>query len=142
MKDIEINSDKTTVVVVVFILVSMLVSVFSDLIALASHRVALVDLHFWDYLIALFNVYAAVVICRDANLRKNYPFGVAGMCLIALVLVMRIAAHWAGRSPAAQDFFWTSMTIVSIASSGLVLVEGARWLRRKVTLTNRSASRD
>jgi hypothetical protein len=29
------------------------------------------------------------------KLRKDYPYGVAGICLMALVLAVRIAAHWA-----------------------------------------------
>ncbi len=134
MKDIEINSDKATVLFFIFFLVWCLVGLVSNLLALARHRLEFPDLHFWDYLLAIFNAYAAVTIYCDVKLRKSYPYGVAGICLIALVLAVRIAAHWAKGFPETQSLFWASMTVINIASSGLILAEGVRWFRRKVTL--------
>lgn len=129
------DSDKTTVVAVVVCLVSILVSLLSNLRALVNHGVALVELHFWDYLIAAFNVYAAFTIGRDRKLPESYPYGVAGIGLMTLVLLIRIVAHWVARSAATLDFFWASMTVVSIGSSLLILAEGARWFRKQIRLT-------
>ena len=72
MKDIEINSDKYTVVGVVFFLALMLVELISDLYALANHHPASADIHFLDYAVAVVIVYVAVVVCRDSKLRTNY----------------------------------------------------------------------
>lgn len=135
MKDIKINSDKVTVLFVIFFLVLCLVGFVSDVLALARHRLEFPDIHFWDYLLAIFNVYVAATFYRDGKLRKNYPYGVAGICLMALGLSVRIAAHWAKGVPETQNLFWASMTLINIASSGLILGEGVRWFRRKVTLT-------
>ena len=138
MKDIEINSDKYTGLAVVFVMAFFLVIFVCDLFALARHRPQLLDLHdlhFWDYFIAIFNLYVAVTIYRDTKLRKNYPYGVAGICLMALGLSLRIAAYWSKGFPETQNLLWWSMTIIDIASSGLILAEGVRWFRRKVTLT-------
>ena len=135
MKDIEINSDKYTVLGVVFMLVWCLTMFVSDLFALARHRVEFLDLHFWDYFGAIFTVYVAVTIYRDGKLRENYPYGVAGICSMALGLSVRIAAHWSKGFPETQNLLWASMTTINIASSGLILAEGVRWFRRKVTLT-------
>jgi hypothetical protein len=68
------------------------------------------------------------------KLRKNYPYGVAGICLMALVLAVRIAAHWAKGFPETQSLFWASMMMIKIASPGLILAEGVRWFRRNVKL--------
>src|ERR1700730_1228731 len=77
MKDIEINSDKYTVLGIVFFLVLVLVLVvfFSNLYALASHHVRLVEFHFWDYPIAIFNVYvgAGVVSGRHRSDGEGFP---------------------------------------------------------------------
>jgi hypothetical protein len=107
----------------------------SDLLALARHRPEFRDLHFWDYFIAIFNLYAAVTICRDGKLHKNYPYGVAGICSMALGYSLRIAAYWSKGSPETQNLVWASEMIIDIAGSGLILAEGVRWFRRKVTLT-------
>jgi hypothetical protein len=123
------------VVGVVFFLALALVILFSDLHALASHRPALDHVRFWDYPVAIFNIYVAVVVCRDAKLRKNYPFGVAGICLMVLVLLGRMVAHWETGPPETRNLLWTSMTAVGIVSSGLILVEGVRWLRKIAMLT-------
>jgi hypothetical protein len=93
------------------------------------------DLHLWDYFAAIFNVYAAATFYRDVKLRKNYPYGVAGICLMALVLAVRIAAHWAKGFPETQSLFWASMMMIKIASPGLILAEGVRWFRGNVKLT-------
>ena len=135
MKDIEINSDKYTALGVVFMLAWCLIGFVSSLFALARHRVGFGDLHFWDYWVAIFSVYVAVTIYRDGELRKNYPYGVAGICLMALGLSSRIAAHWSTGFPETRNLLWASMTIINIASSGLILAEGVRWFRRKVALT-------
>jgi hypothetical protein len=123
------------VLAVVFILALCLIGFVSNLFALARHQVGFGDVHFGDYLVAIFNVYAAVTIYRDGKLRKNYPYGVAGICSNALVLSVRIAAHWSTGFPETKNLLWASMTIINIASSGLILVEGVRWFRRKVALT-------
>jgi hypothetical protein len=135
MKDIEINSDKVTVLAVIFFLVLCLVGFVSNLLALTRHRPEFPDLHFWDYLVAIFNVYAAVAFYHDEKFCKNYPYGVAGICLMALGLLVRIAAHWTKGFPESQSLFWASMTVINIASSSLILAEGVRWFRRKVKLT-------
>lgn len=133
MRDVEIDSDKYTVLGVVIFLLFFLVILVSDLYLFANHHVKLPEIHFWDYLIALFNVYAAVVACRNRKIRKNYPFGVAGMCLMALVLIMRIAAYWS-KIAVTNNLWWTSMAISGITSSSLLLVEGVRWFRARVRL--------
>jgi hypothetical protein len=135
MKDIEINSDKVTVLILTLFMAFCLVVFVFDLLALTRHRPEFPDLHFWDYLLAIFNVYAALVSYRDVKFRKNYPYGVAGICLMALGLSVRIAAHRAKGVPEAQSLFWVSVMMIRIASSGLILAEGVRWFRRKVTLT-------
>lgn len=135
MKDIEINSDKYTVLLVVFFLAFALFMFVSDLHDLARHRMVLPDLSLSDYPAAIFSGYVAATAYRERKLRKDYPYGVAGMCLTALVLLVRIAAHWARGSPRAQDLCATSMTIVGVAASGLILTEGVRWFKKRVTLT-------
>ena len=130
MKDIEINSDKYTVLGVVFLLALALVVLFSDLHALASHRPTSDDVPFWEYPVAIFNLYVAVVVCRDTKLRKNYPFGIAGICLMALVLLVRMFDYWETESPEIRSFLWMSMPFIGIVSSGLILVEGVRWFRK------------
>lgn len=134
MKDIEINSDKYTVLGVVFLLALALVALFSDLHALATHRPVSDDFSLWEYPFAIFSLYIVVNICRDAKLRQNYSFGVAGVCLWALALTVRMVAHWAG-SPETQDLLWTSMRTVGIVAWGLILVEGVRWFRKNTMLT-------
>lgn len=119
MKDIEINSDKYTVLGAVFFLALALVILFSDLHALASHRPASDHVRLRDYPVAIFDIYVAVVVCADAKRRKNYPFGVAGICLMALVLLGRMVAHWEAGPLETRHLLWTSMTGVGIVSSGL-----------------------
>lgn len=137
MKNVEINSDKHTVIGILFFLalaLLMFVSNLSNLYTLARYHLAVFDLDFWDYPVAGFNVYVAVIVCRDSKLRKTYPMGVAGICLMAVVLLMKIAMHWAKGSPGTRYLLWSILMVVSIAASGLVLLEGIRWFRKKVTL--------
>lgn len=134
MRDIEINSDKYTAFAVVFFLALALFGLFDDLHALASHRLAQDDVHFWDYGVAIFCLYIAVDICRDTKLRKNYRFGVAGVGLLAFSVILKMVAHWAA-SPDTRNLLWTSMRAVEIVAWGLILVEGVRWLRKIATVT-------
>jgi len=130
MKDIDINSDKYTVLGVVFLLALALVVLFSDLHALASHRLTSDAVHLWEYPVTMFDLCVTAIVCRDTKLRKNYPFGVAGICLMALVLIVRMFAHWEAGSPEIRNLLRTSMTAVGMVSSGLILVEGVRWFRK------------
>lgn len=136
MRDVEINSDKYTVLGVVILIVFMLAIFVSDLYLFANHHVRLPDIHFWDYAVAVFNVYVAFIVCLDSKIRKNYPYGVAGMCLMTVVLLMRIAAYWT-KIEATNNLWWTIMAITGIASTNLLLAEAVRWLTRRVRLIQR-----
>lgn len=135
MRDITIDSTKEKAALAAFVLLYGLVVFFFDLYALATHRVAPVLLHFWDYLIAIFNVCVVVVVCRTTTLVRTYPFGVAGVCLMVLVVLLRIAAFWTGGSAATREVFWAIMNLVSLGSSLLILSEGVRWFRNKATVS-------
>lgn len=135
MKDIEINSDKITAFGVVFLLALALFGLSFDLHALAGHRPAPHDFALWEYPFALFSLYIVVAICRDAKLRKNYAFGVRGLCLMGLDILLKLVAHWESGSPETWNLLSWSMTAVGIVAWGLILVEGVRWFRKIATLT-------
>jgi hypothetical protein len=135
MRNIEINSDKTTVFVVVCVLVVMLVALLSNVYGLLVHRPsALPRLDFGLFGAAIFNTYAAVIFCRDSKIRKTYPYGVAGFGLYASSLLLAIALQWAKASVATQSLFRTPLRVLTIVASGLILGEGVRWCRANVKL--------
>lgn len=131
MREIEINSDKYMLLGVAFLVVWSLALFVSHLYAFANHGVKPLNIHFSDYPAAIFSAYLAVVVCRDAGIRKNYPYGVAGLCLLALVFLMKITAHWTSGSAGTSNMWWASITLMDIASSGLMLAEGAALVQEK-----------
>jgi hypothetical protein len=135
MKNIEINSDKTTVSIVVCVLVVMLVTLLSNLYGLLVHRpVAPQSFNYGLIAGAIFNTCVAVILCRDSKIRKAYPYGLAGFCLYASLFFVEIALPWAKASVATQNLLRTPMTVLNIVASGLILGEGVRWFRANVKL--------
>jgi uncharacterized membrane protein len=135
MKEIEVNSDKITASGVVFLLALALFGLFFDLHALASHRSVSDNVRFWDYPVAIFILYIAADVCRNPKLRKNYPFGVAGVCLLVLTFLLKLIAHWENGSPETWNLLSWSMTALEIVAWSLILVEGVRWFRKIVVVT-------
>jgi hypothetical protein len=137
MKDIEINSDKFTVLAFCFFGILALLGLISDLYKLLTHRVAPHGDHgIVSYLVAGLTTYMAVTFCLDRQVRREYPFFVAGGCGIALGLLLPIAMRWVTAPPTTQHVADTFLTLLSIASFGLVLFEGIRWFKKRVRLSH------
>ncbi|MGC2696619.1 MAG: hypothetical protein WA738_12605 [Candidatus Angelobacter sp.] len=136
MKDIEINSDKYTVLGVCFGLTLVLMSFLGDLYALLKHNPAAhSNLEIGSYLAAIFSTYLAVLVCHDGRLRKLYPYGVLGAGGMASASLIEIAMHWTSASSETQNFAGTVLLVLNIVAAGLVLVEGIRWFKEKVRLS-------
>ena len=135
MKDIEVNSDKVTTIAVLFFLALSLLALLTDSYLLARHHFASPTIEVWDYPLAIFNVVISISICREDKIRKDYPMGVLGLCLMSLVLVIRIAARWIKGSSEMQQLLWVLMVVLSIMASALILAEGVRWFKRRVRFT-------
>jgi hypothetical protein len=135
MRDIEINSDKTTVLGVLFVLAFALIVLIANLYGLLVHRpAALPRLDFGLFGSAFFLTCLAVSLCCDSKIRRAYPYGVAGLCLYASSLLVAITMQWAKASVATQNLLGTPMTVLNIVASGLILGEGIRWFRANVKL--------
>jgi hypothetical protein len=133
MKDIEINSDKYTVLGVCFGLAFVLIMFLSNLYGLLRHHPAAgSSFEMGIYLGAIFNTYFAVILCHDSQLRRAYPYGIAGLWGMAAVDLIAIAVHWASASTETQDLAGTGLDVLNIVASGLVMMEGFRWFKKKV----------
>jgi hypothetical protein len=136
MKDIEINSDKYTVLGVCFGLAFVLIVFLSNLYGLLRHHPAAhSSFEMGIYLAAIFNTYFAVILCRDSQLRRAYPYGIAGLCGMAVGPLIEIAMHWTRASDETQNLAGTGLRVLNIVASGLVLVEGFRWFNKKARLS-------
>ena len=136
MKNIEINSDKYTVLLVCFALAFVFTTFLSNLYGLIKHRPAAhSNLEIGIYLGAIFNTYVAVIICRDSQLRKAYPYGSLGVCGMAAEGLIAIAMHWTRASAETQNLAGTVLMILNAMASGLVLVEGILWFKKKIRLS-------
>lgn len=139
MKNIEINSDKTTVLSALFVLALMLLMLLSNIYDLLRHGpIVHHGIDIWTYIGAGVVVWAAVIFSRDGKIRKAYPYGVAGAGLMALTSVMTIALHWA-KAGEMQSLRYTVLAVIDIMAAGLVLVEGVRWFRSVVKIAERRA---
>ena len=133
MKDIEVNSDKYTVLFACFALAMFLIMFLSNLYGLMRHRSAAhSNLEFGTYLAAIFNTYLVVIACRDSQFRKKYPYGIAGVCGMAARALIEIAMHWTRASAETQNLAGTILMVLTVVASGLVLVEGFRWFKKNV----------
>jgi hypothetical protein len=135
MRKIEINSDKTTVLGVIFVLALALLGFIGNLYGLLAHRPTWPPrLDFGLMVGAMVTAWAAVMFCRDSKIRRAYPYGVAGLCLYAGWLFVAFASQWAKISVETQSLLGMPMTVLNMVSSGLILGEGVRWFRSKVKL--------
>ena len=132
MKDIEINSDKPTVIAVFLVLALVLFVFLSDLYDLAGHRIRPGSSDIWIYPGVIFNVFAVVSVGRDRTIRRSYPYGLVGFSCFAGTGILRIAAHWLGLATETNRFFWTALLVIDIGASVLIIAEGIRWFRRKL----------
>ncbi len=136
MRNIEINSDKSTVLTVFLVLAFALVLFVSNLHDFLAHRpVALPHLDFGLFSSALIITSLAVICCRDSKIRKAYPYAVIGLCLLTGSFLVAIALQWAKASLGPQNLFGATLMVIDIVASGLILFEGARWFRSIVKLT-------
>ena len=136
MKDIEINSDKFTVIFNCFILVLVLLIFFSNLFGVLKHRPAPPsNLGLGDYVGTFLITCLAVLGCRDRQLRRKYPYGIAGACGMAIGSFVPIAMDWTKASVETQNLAGTLLMVLTVVASGLVLVEGMRWFKKKVRLS-------
>lgn len=135
MKDIEINSDKFTVLTFCFFLALALLGLISDLYKLLTHAV---PQHGYfgiaTYVVAVVMAYMAVTFCLDRQIRKEYPFGVAGGGGIALGYLLTIAMRWVTASSEARNSAGIFLALLSIVSSGFVIFEAIRWFKKRVRL--------
>ena len=116
-----------------FALALVLVIFFGNLYGLMRHRFAAhPNLEFGTYVGAIFNTYFAVILCRDSQLRRAYPYGIAGLCGMAARALIEIAMHWTRASAETQNLAGTILMVLTVVASGLVLVEGIRWFRKIV----------
>jgi hypothetical protein len=135
MRNIEINSDKTTVLTVLLVLALVLVGFVSKLHRFLVHRpVALPHLEFGLFSSALIIAYLAVICGRDSKIRKAYPYAVAGLCLTTGWFLVAIVMQWAKASLEAQNLLLPILMVIDIVGSGLILFEGVRWFRARVKL--------
>jgi hypothetical protein len=137
MRDIEINSDKTTVIGVLLLLALALVTFLGSLYDLLRHRPA-VDhaAGIWIYPTVIFNTYVAITWCRDSKIRKAYPYGVAGFCLMAAGFLMATVLELTKKVVVGpQNLFYATLMVIDIVASGLILFEGVRWFRSIVKLS-------
>lgn len=133
MKNIEVNSDKYTVLFACFALAVVLKIFLGNLYGLmrpgsAAHS----NLEFGTYVAAIVNTYFAVIFCRDSQLRRTYPYGIAGVCGMAARALIEIAMHWTRASAETQNLAGTILMVLTVVASGLVLVEGMRWFKKNV----------
>jgi hypothetical protein len=135
MKDIEVNSDKHTVLLVCFALVPVLIMFLSSLYGVLTHgRVAHSNLGLGTYVGAFLVTCLAVLGLRDKQLLGTYRYGIAGACGMAAWWLIVIAMHWTRASAESQNFAGTILRVLNIVVSGLVLVEGIRWFKKTVRL--------
>ena len=131
MKNIEINSDKYTVLVILFVLGLVLVSFVSGLYHLMTHNVGFsAATSTWNYVAAIFSIFMAVSIFRDSSLRKTYAYGMAGMTCVMIEYVIELIAPWLRPPVEAQNLIGTTLRILEGAGAALVLGEGVRWFRK------------
>ena len=137
MKDIEINSDKFTVLTFCFFGALAFFGLISDLYKLLTHRVPVhVDLGIATYFVAAGMTYLAVTFCLDRRIRKEYPFGLLGACGIALGFLWTIAMRWVTAPTEAQNSAAIFLALLSCVSAGLEMFEGIRWLKKRVRLSH------
>jgi hypothetical protein len=131
VKNIEINSDKYTVLGILFVLALVLISFVSGLYHLMTHNVAFsAAISIWNYPAAIFSILMAVSIFRDSTLRKTYAYGMAGMTCLMIQYAVTLIAPWLRPPLEAQSLLWTTLRIIEIVGSTLVLAEGVRWFRK------------
>ena len=134
--DIEIKSDKYTTLGVCFCLAFVLIMFLSNLYGfLRHHPAAHSSFDMGIYLGAIFSTYFAVILCRASQLRRAYPYGIAGLCGMAAVGLMAIAMRWSRASAETQDLAGTGLRVLNIVALGLVLVEGFRWFKKEARLS-------
>ena len=137
MKNIEINSDKYTVLGICLVLVLALFSLLSDLYNLVTHHVPRDSKpEFLSYLIAIFLAYVPVTFYRDGRLRKEYPYGVAGACGMAIGFLLTIVVHRVIGAAGVRNTADRFLMLLSVLSLALVLGEGLRWFKRTVRLSH------
>ncbi len=131
MKDIEINSDKYTVLGILLILALVLIVFVSGLYHLATHKVAFSPaVSISNYVAAIFSLFMTVSYFRDSTVRKTYPYGMAGLICLTVEYVVELSAPWLMPPVEAQNLLWTTLRVIEIAGSALVLGEGVRWFRK------------
>ncbi|HET8890912.1 MAG TPA: hypothetical protein VFQ41_18560 [Candidatus Angelobacter sp.] len=139
MRRLEVSSDKTTVLGVLFGLAMALVAFLADVHDLVWHRTARLQVGAWTYPAALVIVWIAVSFCRDSKIRKAYPYGVAGGCLAAVSFLIMIGFSWLRVSNKTQNLRHSMLMVLEVVGYGLVLFEGVRWFRSIVKLAEKRA---
>ncbi len=136
MNDIEINSDRTTVIVACLILASALFALVYNLYGLLSHSAIVSSQSAFEvYLPAAFNTYLTVVLCRDRQLRKTYPYGIIGTCLFSVGLLVMAAIYRTKPSAEALNLLSPPLHLINVIASTLILFEGGRWFKKIVRLS-------
>ena|ERR1051326_5151789 len=136
MKDIEINSDKSTFFTLCFFVALALLGLVSDVYKLLTHHVSSYrDSGITSYLVPGLTIYMAVTVCLDRQIRKEYPFAVAGGCGIGLGSLLMIAVRWLTAAPAKRHLADTFLIVLNSVSTGLLLFEAVRWFRKTVRLS-------
>jgi hypothetical protein len=131
MKNLEINSDKLTTVGVMLLLALMLMSLISDLHKLIRHDITVRPFNVSDWLVTIFLLFMTPSILRDAEWRRAYPYGLIGFCCTTAILLLRAAAYWFKLPVEVQGSFWIGLTVLEMAASLFILVEGVRWFRKQ-----------
>lgn len=127
MKQVEVNSDKYTTVMIAVLLVFALCEVVisgRDLTFFVFHPA---ERSWINYLASIFFAYILLGSPREGKLWRTYPFGAAGSGLWLAKFVLDMALP--------RDASGTIVTIpafAGLAGSLLVILEIARWFRARV----------
>jgi uncharacterized protein with PQ loop repeat len=134
MKNIEIDSDKYTVIGVLFLFLLMLMSLISDVHDLERHSIKLPAGVLWNFAAAIFIAWGAISIVRDSKLREAYPYGTLGFCVLGFVFLARLIPRSLMPSSGTLDLIWRTLTLLDIAGCTLLLAESVRWFKKRLRL--------
>ena len=129
MKQVEVNSDKYTTVMIAVLLVFAFCEVVAygrDLLFLRYHP----EPRTWlNYSVTILLAYGLLGSPRDPKLWRAYPFGAAGFGLwvVTFVLDMILPTHASGTVVMIPAF-------AGLTGSLLVILEVARWFRATVNV--------
>jgi len=128
VRNLEINSDKYTVLMICMALIFVFLGAARSVEDLITRRMRPRDNGWLDYFVIAFLFYVLLTAIRDHKLRKAHPLGIAAVGFLFVAYGLRML------SPDGIELWWRLPGLLELTSCSLLIFEIARWFRKRLRI--------